>query len=67
MTFIPGRPLAGGFTTDWKDTDTKCQDCGERRVQWRKWESADGAFEDYQFRCTTPWCRHGWWVDGIDS
>jgi hypothetical protein len=37
--------------------------CGAA-VQYRSWESSDGAYEDYQFRCARG---HMWWIDGIDS
>jgi len=33
-------------------------------VQYRVWESNDGGYEDYQFRCANG---HTWWIDGIDS
>jgi hypothetical protein len=38
--------------------------CGHP-VERRVWESSDGAYEDYQFRCVGG--GHVWWVDGIDS
>ena len=37
--------------------------CGEP-VEGRVWESHDGGYEDYQYRCKAG---HVWWVDGIDS
>lgn len=37
--------------------------CGAK-VRYRCWESSDGAYEDYQYRCENG---HTWWVDGIDS
>lgn len=37
--------------------------CGAK-VQYRSWESSDGAYEDYQYRCDNG---HTWWIDGIDS
>jgi len=33
-------------------------------VEYRVWESSDGAYEDEQYRCANG---HTWWVDGIDS
>lgn len=39
------------------------RECGGL-VQYRCWESSDGAFEDYQYRCAHG---HTWWIDGIDS
>ena len=38
--------------------------CGHP-VEVRSWQSNDGAYEDYQFRCVGG--GHTWWVDGIDS
>jgi len=37
--------------------------CGAK-VQVRAWESTDGSYEDYQYRCAVG---HTWWIDGIDS
>lgn len=37
--------------------------CGAK-VEVRCWESSDGAYEDYQYRCANG---HTWWIDGIDS
>ena len=53
------------FTTDWeKEEDCACPKCRKHTVSSRKWESSDGAFEDYYFQCE---CGYNWWVDGIDS
>jgi hypothetical protein len=38
--------------------------CGHP-VEMREWESHDGAYTDFQFRCNGG--GHVWWVDGIDS
>ena len=51
----PGVCTCGGFIDDVR--------CGQS-VQVRLWESHDGAYEDYQYRCAAG---HVWWVDGIDS
>jgi hypothetical protein len=50
----------------WKPDAVPCPKCGGH-VEARLWESSDGAYEDWQFRCVEPDCRHTWWVDGIDS
>lgn len=55
----------------WRDHPAQCTrlnpvtggPCGAL-VQIRTWESSDGGFVDYQYRCTTG---HVWWIDGIDS
>jgi hypothetical protein len=39
------------------------QRCGQP-VRVRTWESHDGAYEDYQYRCAGG---HEWWIDGIDA
>jgi hypothetical protein len=55
---------------EWQDFPIPClkdategQRCG-KLVRVREWESHDGAYTDYQFRCEAG---HTWWVDGIDS
>lgn len=40
------------------------QPCGHP-VEVRVWESHDGAYEDYQYRCDGG--GHVWWVDGDDG
>jgi hypothetical protein len=54
-----------GDFSEWKMTDEHCQrkDCDER-VEYREWDSEDGAYTDYQYRCAVG---HTWWIDGIDS
>lgn len=37
--------------------------CGAK-VQVRQWDSHDGAYEDFQYRCANG---HTWWIDGIDA
>ena len=60
-----------GDFANWKDVPEPCRrivsqgnpPCGAK-VQYRSWESSDGAYEDYQYRCEAG---HTWWIDGIDS
>jgi hypothetical protein len=61
------RPLADeeGDFADWQESATPCRHCGSPHVQYRVWESLDGGYEDYQYRCAE--CQRAWWVDGIDS
>lgn len=54
----------------WQDHPEPCErrdedgaPCGAR-VRYRVWESSDGAYEDYQYRCEAGHIR---WIDGIDS
>lgn len=57
----------GTFGDDGKVVpDIQCRKCAcKGTVSMRVWESSDGAFEDYKFKCAA--CGHVWWVDGIDS
>ena len=48
------------FSVDGRPDGQPC----DAAVKVRKWESSDGAYEDYQYRCAAG---HTWWVDGIDS
>lgn len=68
----------GDFGT-WKDHPNACQRvvaidqlgthaltelrCGAT-VKYRIWESSDGAYEDWQYRCANG---HTWWIDGDDG
>ncbi len=53
-----------GTFDDWRKSREPCRKCGANTVTVRLWESNDGAYDDYQFRCA---CGHTWWVEGIDS
>jgi predicted Zn-ribbon and HTH transcriptional regulator len=58
-----------GYTSDWKQTkltnpDFKCRECGSNDVEFRDWESSDGAHDDLHYRC--PGCKREWWVEGPD-
>jgi len=53
-----------GTFEEWKPDSEPCRKCGGH-VKYRVWESSDGAYEDYKYRCDD--CGHSWWVDGIDS
>lgn len=54
-----------GTFKEWKPSERHCwrPEC-EAPVQARIWESSDGGYEDYQYRCEKG---HVSWVDGIDS
>jgi hypothetical protein len=57
---------------DWRPEPAPCPQlvpisglpCGHP-VESREWDSNDGAYTDYQFRCLGG--GHLWWVDGIDA
>lgn len=61
-----------GVFTEWHPTGRPCHKiveatglpCGHP-VECREWESNDGSYEDFQFRCKGG--GHIWWIDGIDS
>jgi hypothetical protein len=63
---------AEGYFGGWTASSKKCHvvvpisglPCGHP-VEYRVWESSDGAYEDEQYRCLGG--GHTWWVDGIDS
>lgn len=46
-----------------QDDGTVSKLCGAP-VKIREWDSHDGAYTDYQYRCANG---HTWWIDGIDS
>jgi hypothetical protein len=51
---------------DWRESARPCgTPACPGPLRYRIWESHDGAYDDYQFRCET--CGRTWWVDGIDS
>lgn len=53
--------------SNWKPVvmaDYVCPKC-KGWLEYRDYESSNGAHEDQQFRCTI--CKHSWWIDGIDS
>ena len=47
-----------------KETNTRCPKCRKKAVKYREYESSDGAYEDYQYKCQL--CGYTWWVDGPD-
>lgn len=63
-----------GDFSGWTDHPQPCNKVVEKgplqwvqcraKVQVREWESHDGAYTDYQYRCDAG---HVWWIDGIDS
>lgn len=60
----------GAYVTDWKptkaeDSDYRCIKCGSDEVEYREWESTDGAFEDFHYRCKA--CGREWWAEGADA
>lgn len=66
MAMTHTRPMSDseGDFAEWEASAAPCRKCGGH-VEGRVWESSDGAYEDYQYRCVD--CRYTWWVDGIDS
>jgi len=48
------------------NADFTCRKCHKSgNIEVSIWESDDGAFEDFHYRCAA--CGHDWWIDGIDS
>lgn len=65
MTHMGPMKDSEGDFANWMLTDMTCHKCQGHQVAERKWESHDGAFEDYQYRCND--CGHKWWVEGSDA
>lgn len=65
MTHIRQMSETEGEFHDWQDSKNPCPQCRAERTRCRSWESHDGLYEDYQYRCGS--CGHTWWIDGIDS
>jgi DNA-directed RNA polymerase subunit M/transcription elongation factor TFIIS len=49
-----------------QNTDNmQCPKChSTENLYTRTYESFDGDYEDYQYRCQH--CSHEWWIDGAD-
>lgn len=62
-----GNSVPHGTSGPWRAVpEASCAQCERAgRVEVSVWESDDGAYEDYNYRCVL--CGHSWWVDGIDS
>lgn len=59
--------VPGEYTSEWQRVNNvhfTCPKCGGNSIEWRLWESSDGAFDDHKYRCA---CGHVWWVDGPDA
>ena len=61
---------SGEFRDEWKPTkaenpEFRDRTCGSDDVWYRTWDSADGAWTDYQYHCRA--CGRKWWVEGSDS
>lgn len=58
-------PVPGTFTTGWMPVVVQsCHKCGGA-LEYRKWESDCGGYDDQQFRCTS--CGQSWWIESSDS
>lgn len=58
--------ILGTFTKEWKhEPDMVCRRCHKHTVYARLWESSDGAFEDWQFKCQA--CGWTKWQEGPDA
>lgn len=56
-----------GTFDKWQFSQQQCPKCRKHNVLCRKWESSDGAYEDWQYMCQNPTCGHNQWVEGVDS
>lgn len=61
------QPMADseGTFSGYQPSSRPCRECGQTTVEFRIWESNDGAYEDEKYHCKS--CGATWWVDGIDS
>lgn len=62
--------MNGEYQNDWKPTKAenpnfKCWKCGSNEIQYRRWESSCGGFDDIHYRCDN--CQNDWWIDGADA
>jgi len=67
MTHTGPIPDSAGTFSPAEQTTVPCRKCNQQTVVAQKWESNDGAYEDYRYTCTDKKCGYIWWVDGIDS
>jgi hypothetical protein len=70
MTHMRQMHVSEGEFQDWERAvgyQRACRNrhCGEADVWCCRWDSNDGAYEDYRYECRG--CGKTWWVDGIDS
>jgi hypothetical protein len=66
MTHTGPMPESSGELADTGTVNRFCDTCATGTMhREQKWESSDGAYEDYKYTCTI--CGHIHWVDGIDS
>lgn len=54
-----------GKSGAWRLVDGSCPKCSKPTLVCLKWESDDGAYEEYKYRCQV--CGHTWWVEGPDA
>lgn len=59
-----------GYYGGWKPTKTenpnyKCRKCKSDDVDYQKWESSCGGFDDIHYRCKE--CKAEWWFESSDS
>jgi hypothetical protein len=66
MTTARTFSVSEGDFGSWQDAGCPCRRCKSALATFaRCWESHDGGYEDWQYRCLA--CGLVWWVDGIDS
>lgn len=64
-----GNATPHGTSGDWKPVEDcplfACAKCGKAGgIEYSVWDSSDGAYTDYHYRCK---CGNDWWVDGDDG
>lgn len=56
------------YTSEWKPTLSVfhcCAFCDSNQIEYREWESSDGAYDDIHYKCLT--CKKEWWSESADS
>ena len=61
----PMEDSEGTFGDKWETVEGICPKCAGANISCTMWESNDGAYEDYKYRCNV--CQHTWWIDGPDA
>ena len=62
MTHMKPMSESDGEFTRVKESAGKCRQCGSLRVRCQTWESSDGVYEDFKYKCLDCGCV--WWIGG---
>jgi hypothetical protein len=65
MTHMRPMSESEGKFTNTKYNVCECRKCKGTNVKCQRWESSDGAYEDWKYVCDD--CGRVWWVEGADA